>query len=157
MADGMLKTVLARIIKQEQGILLAMILDRSGVPIEYIQKFKKEKIDKDGISSMASAVYGVVKEEGKSLDLGKPFIISSELEKGKIFLTPCQNEKIMCIVTKDHVNIGMIRQILRENIDQINSILEKEHGEMVQAPKDIMEEDIEESEIDEAIKKLEHL
>ena len=81
-------------------------------------------IDVDGVGAIASAVFVASEEQGINLDLGELDIVSSEFNKGKIFAASC-GKGILCVITDNEVNIGLVRLVLKKEAAEIERLLNK--------------------------------
>ncbi|MBS7248749.1 MAG: roadblock/LC7 domain-containing protein [Candidatus Jordarchaeales archaeon] len=116
--------ILADVIKAESGIKKVILVDRTGLTIAYTTRFSYFKVDVEGIGAIASAVYCASEEQGKSLELGELQIVTSEFEQGKIFASSC-GKGILCIITDESVNIGMVRLLMKKASEQLKAILDE--------------------------------
>ncbi|MEM1658834.1 MAG: roadblock/LC7 domain-containing protein [Candidatus Jordarchaeales archaeon] len=116
--------ILADVIKAESGIKKVILVDRTGLTIAYTSRFSYFKVDVEGIGAIASAVYCASEEQGKSLELGELQIVTSEFEQGKIFASSC-GKGILCVITDETVNIGMVRLLMKKASEQLKAILDE--------------------------------
>lgn len=114
--------VLSKIIKAEAGIRKVILVDRTGLTIAHVSKFSYFPIDVDGVGAIASAVFVASEEQGLNLDLGDLDIVSSEFGKGKIFAASC-GKGILCVITDNDVNIGLVRLVLKREASEIEKLL----------------------------------
>jgi hypothetical protein len=114
--------VLSKIIKAEAGIRKVILVDRTGLTIAHVSKFSYFPIDVDGVGAIASAVFVASEEQGINLDLGDLDIVSSEFGKGKIFAASC-GKGILCVITDNDVNIGLVRLVLKREAGEIEKLL----------------------------------
>lgn len=152
--------VLSKIIKAEAGIRKVILVDRTGLTIAHVSKFSYFPIDVDGVGAIASAVFVASEEQGVNLDLGDLLIVSSEFGKGKIFAASC-GKGILCVITDNEVNIGLIRLVLKREAGEIQKLLDEFLSEKIQFPTTAPEEaasvgdESMEDNLEEALKELE--
>ncbi|NHJ40494.1 MAG: hypothetical protein FK731_10720 [Asgard group archaeon] len=152
--------VLSKIIKAEAGIRKVILVDRTGLTIAHVSKFSYFPIDVDGVGAIASAVFVASEEQGVNLDLGDLLIVSSEFGKGKIFAASC-GKGILCVITDNEVNIGLIRLVLKREAEEIQKLLNEFLSEKIQFPTTAPEQaasaadESMEDNLEEALKELE--
>ncbi len=116
--------VLAKVVKAEGGIKKVILVDRTGLTIAHVSKFSYYPIDVDGIGAIASAVFCASEEQGNNLDIGELGLVSSEFENGKIFASSC-GKGVLCVISDEDVNIGMVRLVMRKASDELSGMLEE--------------------------------
>ncbi|MHA1188405.1 MAG: roadblock/LC7 domain-containing protein [Candidatus Heimdallarchaeota archaeon] len=122
--------VLSKIIKAEAGIRKVILVDRTGLTIAHVSKFSYFPIDVDGVGA---AVFVASEEQGVNLDLGDLDIVSSEFSKGKIFAASC-GKGILCVITDNDVNIGLVRLVLKREASEIEKLLNEFLSEKITFP-----------------------
>jgi len=150
--------VLSKIIKAEAGIRKVILVDRTGLTIAHVSKFSYFPIDVDGVGAIASAVFVASEEQGVNLDLGDLDIVSSEFSKGKIFAASC-GKGILCVITDNDVNIGLVRLVLKREAAEIQRLLDEFLAEKIAFPEATLAETGATSDstenLEEALKELE--
>ncbi len=116
--------ILSKIIKSETGIKKVILVDRTGLTIAHVSKFAYFPVDVDGIGAIASAVFCASEEQGKNLDIGDLDTVMSEFENGKIFASSC-GKGVLCVITEDTVNIGLIRLVMTKYSDELSRLLDE--------------------------------
>ncbi len=116
--------ILGKVIKSDIGIQKVILVDRTGLTIAHVSRATPFSLDVDGIGAIASAVFGASEEQGTSLNIGRLQLVTSEFEKGKIFASSC-GKGVLCVVTNDEVNIGLVRLILDKAGKELEPVLDE--------------------------------
>ena len=146
--------LLKSILRAEPGINKVILVDNTGLTIDHVSKFTYSlTLDIDAIGAIASAIYTGAAEQGKGLGIGDLNILISEFGEGKIFISGCGKNAILCVVTENNVNIGMVRMLLKRAGKEL-----AERMEEFQAEKPVIEEmSAEARDIDSLLDELESL
>ena len=79
---------LAKIIKTDIGIKKVILVDRTGLSIVHVSRLTTSPIG--SIAAIASAVFLASEHQGESLGFGKPSIVTTEFNNGRILAVSCE-------------------------------------------------------------------
>jgi predicted regulator of Ras-like GTPase activity (Roadblock/LC7/MglB family) len=145
--------ILTEIIRQEKGIRKVILVDKTGLTIANVSKLSYYPVDVDSIGAIASAVFCASEEQGKNLQIGDLEIVTSEFSEGKIFASAC-GKGVLCVVSEESVNIGMIRLVMKKQGKQLAEELEKFLAVEPLSPKD---SELDEEDLKSALAELERV
>lgn len=106
------ETVLTKVLKADQGIKKAILVDRTGLTVAHVSRFSYYASDADSIGVIASAVFCASEEQGSSLNIGGLNIVTSEFDTGKIFAVST-GRGVLCVITDPSINLGIIRLVMK--------------------------------------------
>ncbi|MFX0064710.1 MAG: roadblock/LC7 domain-containing protein [Candidatus Hermodarchaeota archaeon] len=111
---------LAKIIKADIGIKKVILVDRTGLSIVHVSRLSTTPID--SIAAIASAVFLASEHQGESLGFGKPNIVTTEFDNGRILAVSCEKAIIVTITDKS-CPIGLARHSMREVVPEVKRLL----------------------------------
>lgn len=111
---------LAKIIKADTGIKKVILVDRTGLSIVHVSRITATPID--SIAAIASAVFLASEYQGESLGFGKPIIVTTEFDNGRILAVSCEKAIIVTIIDKS-CPIGLARHSMREVVPEVKRLL----------------------------------
>lgn len=106
------ENVLTKVLKADQGIKKAILVDRTGLTVAHVSRFSYYASDADSIGVIASAVFCASEEQGSSLNIGGLNIVTSEFDTGKIFAVST-GRGVLCVITDPSINLGIIRLVMK--------------------------------------------
>lgn len=145
--------ILTEVIRQEKGIRKVILVDKTGLTIANVSKLSYYPVDVDSIGAIASAVFCASEEQGKNLQIGELEIVTSEFSEGKIFASAC-GKGVLCVVSEESVNIGMIRLVMKKQGVQLADALDKFLAVEPLSPK---ESELDEEDLKSALAELERV
>jgi predicted regulator of Ras-like GTPase activity (Roadblock/LC7/MglB family) len=145
--------ILTEVIRQEKGIRKVILVDKTGLTIANVSKLSYYPVDVDSIGAIASAVFCASEEQGKNLQIGELEIVTSEFSEGKIFASAC-GKGVLCVVSEESVNIGMIRLVMKKQGAQLADELDKFLAVEPLSPK---ETELDEEDLKSALAELERV
>ena len=145
--------LLTEVIRQEKGIRKVILVDKTGLTIANVSKLSYYPVDVDSIGAIASAVFCASEEQGKNLQIGELEIVTSEFSEGKIFASAC-GKGVLCVVSEESVNIGMIRLVMKKQGVQLANELNKFLAVEPLSPK---ESELDEEDLKSALAELERV
>ncbi len=145
--------ILTDVIRQEKGIRKVILVDKTGLTIANVSKLSYYPVDVDSIGAIASAVFCASEEQGKNLQIGELEIVTSEFSEGKIFASAC-GKGVLCVVSEESVNIGMIRLVMKKQGAQLADELDKFLAVEPLSPK---ESELDEEDLKSALAELERV
>ncbi len=145
--------ILTEVIRQEKGIRKVILVDKTGLTIANVSKLSYYPVDVDSIGAIASAVFCASEEQGKNLQIGELEIVTSEFSEGKIFASAC-GKGVLCVVSEESVNIGMIRLVMKKQGAQLADELDKFLAVEPLSPK---ESELDEEDLKSALAELERV
>ncbi|MHA2221227.1 MAG: roadblock/LC7 domain-containing protein [Candidatus Thorarchaeota archaeon] len=145
--------LLTEVIRQEKGIRKVILVDKTGLTIANVSKLSYYPVDVDSIGAIASAVFCASEEQGKNLQIGELEIVTSEFSEGKIFASAC-GKGVLCVVSEESVNIGMIRLVMKKQGVQLANELDKFLAVEPLSPK---ESELDEEDLKSALAELERV
>ena len=145
--------ILTEVIRQEKGIRKVILVDKTGLTIANVSKLSYYPVDVDSIGAIASAVFCASEEQGQHLQIGELEIVTSEFSEGKIFASAC-GKGVLCVVSEESVNIGMIRLVMKKQGAQLADELDKFLAVEPLSPK---ESELDEEDLKSALAELERV
>jgi len=111
-------------ITKDSSIKQLILVDRAGVPITHASREKEDPIDISSVGTVAMAVMSAIELQANDLKLGEVAAVSSDLDKGKIFVSALSNA-ILCMVSSPDANIGMIRHLIKSSRKELDALLKE--------------------------------
>ena len=123
--EDLLDEILNEILRSSPGVRYVLLMDRTGLSISYTVKFKTDKeMNVERLGAIAGAVFQAVEEQGDCVDYGETLSQITEYEQGFIF-SMSAGDGILCVVTEQRVNMGLIRTSMKRYRGRLAKILSR--------------------------------
>ena len=103
-----------------QGIKGAAVVRRDGL---LIASNLSQDIDDDQVGAMTASTVGSGETASEALNMGDVDQVSIEAGNGKLIATGAGEEGILAILTKDDVNMGLIKVEMGDATEKIKKVL----------------------------------
>ncbi len=160
------------ILVQTPGVSRVIVADKTGLTIANVSRFEFNLRDLDAMGAISSAVYLASEQQGSNVGLSEMNMLVAEFKGGKIMIASC-GSAVLCVFTDNDVALGMARMTINKAAKSIEDILNKRisqsssldhigsleaalESDIQSLPDNVEEEDEFLTDLQSALKELEH-